>query len=128
MFIVHCNKQYYIINTACLLTFRQGTFVRIIMTEQEQITRILTLLELNNSRLDQLDRDIRREIRETNERIEATNQRIEEEVKRWDERFFNLVKEQGQTARTIIITAASVVVLSPVLGAVVELVEKFVIK
>ncbi len=80
------------------------------MTEQEQITRILTLLELNNSRLDQLDRDIRREIRETNERIEATNQRIEEEVKRWDERFFNLVKEQGQTARTIIITAASVVV------------------
>ena len=98
------------------------------MTEQEQITRILTLLELNNSRLDQLDRDIRRDIRETNERIEATNQRIEEEVKRWDERFFNLVREQGQTARTIIITAASVVVLSPVLGAVVELVEKFVIK
>ena len=98
------------------------------MTEQEQITRILTLLELNNSRLDQLDRDIRRDIRETNERIEATNQRIEEEVKRWDERFFNLVKEQGQTARTIIITASSVVVLSPVLGAVVELVEKIVIK
>ena len=111
-----------------MLIFRQGTFVIIIMTEQEQITRILTLLELNNSRLDQLDRDIRRDIRETNERIEATNQRIEEEVKRWDERFFNLVKEQGQTARTIIITAASVVVLSPVLGAVVELVEKFVIK
>ncbi|CCQ56639.1 hypothetical protein [Crocosphaera watsonii] len=105
------------------------------MTEQEQLTRILTLVELTNSRLDQLDRDIRetnqrieKENQETKQRIEATNQRIEEEVKRWDERFFNLVKEQGQTARTIIITAASVVVLSPVLGAVVELVEKFVIK
>ncbi len=98
------------------------------MTEQEQLTRILTLVELTNSRLEQLDRDIR----ETNERIEkeskTINQRIEEEVKRWDERFFNLVKEQGQTARTIIIAAASVVVLSPVLGAVVELVEKFMIQ
>ena len=84
------------------------------MTEQEQLTRILTLVELTNSRLDQLDKDIR-----------ATNQRIEEETKRWDERFFQLVKEQGQTARTIIIAAASVVVLSPVLGACTEFVRRF---
>lgn len=96
------------------------------MSEQEQLTRILTLVELTNSRLEQLDRDIKA----TNERIEkesqCLNQRLEEEVKRWDERFFNLVKEQGQTARTIIIAAASVVVLSPVLGAVIELVEKLI--
>jgi hypothetical protein len=95
------------------------------MTEQEQLTRILMLVELTNSRLDQLDRDIK----ETNNRIERdikeTNQRIEAEVKRWDERFFQLVKEQGQTARTIIIAAASVVVLSPGLGAVVDLVSRF---
>ncbi|GBF79866.1 hypothetical protein [Aphanothece sacrum] len=94
------------------------------MTEQEQLTRILTLVELTNSRLDKLDRDIQ----DTNQRfereIQATNQRIEDEVKRWDERFFQLVKEQGQTARTIIIAAASVVVLSPVLGSVVELISK----
>ena len=83
-------------------------------TEQEQLTRILTLVELSNSRLDKLDQDIR-----------ATNQRIEEETKRWDDRFFQLVKEQGQTARTIIIAAASVVVLSPVLGAVTDLASKF---
>ncbi|MDJ0661426.1 MAG: hypothetical protein QNJ42_18335 [Crocosphaera sp.] len=96
------------------------------MSEQEQLTRILTLVELTNSRLEQLDRDIKA----TNERIEkesqCLNQRLEEEVKRWDERFFNLVKEQGQTARTIIIAAASVVVLSPVLGTVIELVEKLI--
>ena len=55
-------------------------------TEQEQLTRILTLVELSNSRLDKLDQDIR-----------ATNQRIEEETKRLDDRFFPLVKEQGQT-------------------------------
>jgi vacuolar-type H+-ATPase subunit H len=95
------------------------------MTEQEQLTRILMLVELTNSRLDQLDRDIK----ETNNRIERdvkeANQRLQEEVKRWDERFFQLVKEQGQTARTIIIAAASVVVLSPVLGTVVDLVSRF---
>lgn len=84
------------------------------MTEQEQLTRILTLVELSNSRLDKLDQDIR-----------ATNQRIEEETKCWDDRFFPLIKEQGQTARTIIIAAASVVVLSPVLGAVTDLASKF---
>ena len=84
------------------------------MTEQEQLTRILTLVELSNSRLDKLDQDIR-----------ATNQKIEEETKRWDDRFFQLVKEQGQTDRTIIIAAASVVVLSPVLGAVTDLASKF---
>lgn len=87
------------------------------MTEQEQLTRILTLVELSNSRLDKLDQDIR-----------ATNQRLEDEVKRWDDRFFQLVKEQGQTARTIIIAAASVVVLSPVLGAVTEFVGRFLVK
>ena len=54
-------------------------------TEQEQLTRILTLVELSNSRLDKLDQDIR-----------ATNQRIEEETKRWDDRFFQLVKEVRQ--------------------------------
>lgn len=87
------------------------------MTEQEQLTRILTLVELSNSRLDQLDQNIR-----------ATNQRLEDEVKRWDDRFFQLVKEQGQTARTIIIAAASVVALNPVLGAVTEFVGRFLVK
>jgi hypothetical protein len=76
------------------------------MTEQEQLTRILTLVELTNSRLDKLDQDIK-----------ETNQHIETEVKRWDERFFQLIKEQGQTSRTIIIAAASVVVFGPVFGA-----------
>lgn len=84
------------------------------MTEQEQLTRILTLVKLSKSRLDKLDQDIR-----------ATNQRIEEETKRWDDRFFPLIKEQGQTDRTIIIAAACVVVLSPVLRAVTDLASKF---
>ncbi len=91
------------------------------MTEQEQLTQILSLLN-------KLDNDIR----QTNNRLEATNQRLEEEAKKnseqfqkWDDRYFQLVKDQGNTARTIIIAAASVVVLSPVLGAVAELVSHY---
>jgi MerR family transcriptional regulator, repressor of the yfmOP operon len=87
------------------------------MTEQKQLTKILTLVELSNARLDKLDRD-----------IQETNKRIEDEVKRWDERFFQLVKDQGTTARTIIIGAATVVVLSPALGAVGDFVEHLYLK
>ncbi|BAZ46932.1 hypothetical protein NIES4102_39780 (plasmid) [Chondrocystis sp. NIES-4102] len=91
------------------------------MTEQEQLTKILNLLETNNSRLDKLDTDIRA----TNKRLEEEAQETKKQFQKWDDRYFNLVKEQGQTARTIIIAAASVVVLSPVLGAVAELVKHF---
>lgn len=94
------------------------------MNEQEQLTRILTLVELTNSRLDKLDQDIRSTNERIDKNIQETNQRIESEVKRWDERFFQLVKEQGQTSRTIIVAAASVVVLSPVLGAIMDLIAK----
>ena len=91
------------------------------MTEQEQLTQILSLLN-------KLDSDIR----ETNQKLEATNQELKEEAKKtkeqfqkWDDRYFQLVKDQGNTARTIIIAAASVVVLSPVLGAVAEIVSHY---
>ena len=91
------------------------------MTEQEQLTRILTLVELTNSRLDKLDQDIQIANQRIQTEAKNASDRLETEVKRWDDRFFQLVKEQGQTARTIIIAAASVVVLSPVLGAVTDL-------
>jgi hypothetical protein len=95
------------------------------MTEQEQLTRILTLVELTNSRLDKLDQDIQIASQRIQTEAKNVSDRLETEVKRWDDRFFQLVKEQGQTARTIIIAAASVVVLSPVLGAVTDFASKF---
>jgi hypothetical protein len=95
------------------------------MTEQEQLTRILTLVELTNSRLDKLDQDIQIANQRIQTKAKNASDRLETEVKRWDDRFFQLVKEQGQTDRTIIITVASVVVLSPVLGAVTDLASKF---
>jgi MerR family transcriptional regulator, repressor of the yfmOP operon len=95
------------------------------MTEQEQLTRILTLVELTNSRLDKLDQDIQIASQRIQTEAKNASDRLETEVKRWDDRFFQLVKEQGQTDRTIIIAAASVVVLSPVLGAVTDFASKF---
>ncbi|MEB3229075.1 MAG: hypothetical protein VKJ27_11905 [Synechocystis sp.] len=83
------------------------------MTEQEQLAKIITLVETNNQRLDNLE-----------QQIQQNREQLAEEVKRWDDRFFQLVKEQGQTSRTIIIAAASVVVLSPVLGTVAEFVAR----
>jgi MerR family transcriptional regulator, repressor of the yfmOP operon len=79
------------------------------------------LLKTNNSRLSKLDTDIR----ETNKRLEKEAKDNKEQFKKWDERYFQLIKEQGVTARTIIIAAASVVVLSPVLGAVADIVLTF---
>ena len=88
------------------------------MNEQNELSQILSLLN-------KLDTDVRA----TNERIDVANKRLEEDSKKfqakfekWDERYFQLVKEQGNTARTIIIAAASVIVLSPVLGAVTDFV------
>ncbi len=81
------------------------------MNEQTELSQILSLLN-------KLDTDVR----ETNKRLEKHIEETKENFDKWDERYFNLVKEQGSTARTIIIAAASVVVLSPVLGAIADLV------
>lgn len=82
-------------------------------TEDNQLTQVLNLL----NRMDEDIRELKKEQAETNERIG-----------KWDDRYFQLVKDQGNSARTIIIAAASVVVLSPVLGAVADLVTNHFIK
>ncbi len=105
------------------------------MTEQEQLTQILSLLNKLDDDVRQTNKKVEetnQKLEDTNQRLEATNQRLEEEAKKtneqfqkWDDRYFQLVKDQGITARTIIIAAASVVILSPVLGAVAELVNNY---
>ncbi|MGL6344530.1 MAG: hypothetical protein ACRC80_35945 [Waterburya sp.] len=89
------------------------------MNEQSELGQILALLN-------KLDTDIRATNEKLGIEIEENKKKFEEtkeQFQKWDERYFNLVKEQGNTARTIIIAAASVVVLSPVLGAVADLVK-----
>jgi MerR family transcriptional regulator, repressor of the yfmOP operon len=90
------------------------------MTEQEQLTRILNSIETITSQIESINNRL--------DKMEEGQKRLEEEVKRWDDRFFQLVKKQGQTARTIIIAAASVTVLSPALGAAVDFFSGFLIQ
>ena len=54
---------------------------------------------------------------ELREGLEANRKELREEVERWDERFFQFTRDNLNTSRTFIITAGSVVVLSPVLQA-----------
>ncbi len=91
------------------------------MTEQEQLTQILSLL----NKLDDDIRQTNKELEETRQEMKAEAKKTSEQFQKCDDRYFQLVKDQGNTARTIIIAAASVVVLSPVLGAVVEIVGKY---
>ena len=86
--------------------------IKTIMNEPSELSQILALLN-------KLDTDVRA----TNKRLEAEIEENKKKFEKWDERYFQLVKDQGNTARTIIIAAASVVVLSPVLGAVADLVK-----
>ena len=86
--------------------------IKTIMNEPSELSQILALLN-------KLDTDVRA----TNKRLEAETLENKKKFEKWDERYFQLVKDQGNTARTIIIAAASVVVLSPVLGAVADLVK-----
>ncbi|MDJ0577379.1 MAG: hypothetical protein QNJ65_19740 [Xenococcaceae cyanobacterium MO_234.B1] len=86
--------------------------IKTIMNEPSELSQILALLN-------KLDTDVRA----TNKRLEAETEENKKKFEKWDERYFQLVKDQGNTARTIIIAAASVVILSPVLGAVADLVK-----
>jgi septal ring factor EnvC (AmiA/AmiB activator) len=62
-------------------------------------------------------RNISQQISELRADLEQSRQDLKAEVERWDERFFQFTRDNLTTARTIIITAGSVVILSPVLQA-----------
>jgi MerR family transcriptional regulator, repressor of the yfmOP operon len=87
------------------------------MTEQNELGQILALLNKLDTDIRATNEKLEKEIEENKKKSEETR----EQFQKWDERYFNLVKEQGNTARTMIIATASVVVLSPVLGAVADL-------
>ena len=89
------------------------------MNEPSELGQILALLNRLDADVRATNEKLAIEIEENKKKFEET----QEQFKKWDERYFQLVKEQGSTARTIIIAAASVVVLSPVLGAVADLVK-----
>jgi hypothetical protein len=52
--------------------------------------------------------------------------RLTEDVKRWDDRFFQLSRDNLMISRTVIITAGTVVIISPVLQALAPAIETVV--
>jgi len=58
--------------------------------------------------------------------LETNRKELRAEVERWDERFFQFSRDNLNTSRTIIITAGSVVVLSPVLQALAPAIKTIV--
>ena len=82
------------------------------MNEPNEFSQILSLLNKLDTDIRATNERLEKEIQENKAKFEETK----EQFKKWDERYFQLVKEQGNTARTIIVAAASVVVLSPVFG------------
>jgi ABC-type lipoprotein release transport system permease subunit len=61
--------------------------------------------------------DLGQNRQELNDKLEQSRQELKTEVERWDESFFQFQRDNLTTARTIIITAGSVVILSQVLQA-----------
>lgn len=58
--------------------------------------------------------------------IERSNEKLSAETQKWDERFFQLSRDTLNFSRNVIITAAVVAVLAPLLReAIVTLVETF---
>ncbi|WP_051020998.1 hypothetical protein [Synechococcus sp. PCC 6312] len=86
------------------------------MSEPEFQTQVLTELRSINQRLDHLEAD-----------LAASTQRMD----KWEERFFQLSRDNLIIARTVIVAAASVVIFGSLLqnadaliGAVTKLLER----
>ena len=84
------------------------------------------LLTINQSLTEGFE-EVNKRIDQTNERVDQTNERVDRiekdlstmrtDVVKWDDRFFQLTRDANARANTIIIAAASVVVLSAVAQA-----------
>ncbi|MEN9220822.1 MAG: hypothetical protein Q6M04_00135 [Thermostichus sp. BF3_bins_97] len=84
----------------------------------DRLDRIERTVEANAQAIAQLTQ----QNQEVLERIARTEERIEAEVKRWDERFFQLSRDTLNFTRNIVTIAAVTAVLIPLLKDVAPLV------
>ncbi|MEN9222723.1 MAG: hypothetical protein Q6M04_09835 [Thermostichus sp. BF3_bins_97] len=103
------------------------------MTTDERLERIETAIEIlgqdNRAILERLEVDSKRYAAENQavlEQLEASRQELREEVKRWDERFFQLSRDTLNFTRAVVTTAAIVAVLIPFLKDVAPLLIELV--
>jgi type IV secretory pathway component VirB8 len=79
----------------------------------------------SNDRLDRIEANLELISNNVAKNTEAI-EKLSADVARWDERFFQLSRDNLTIARTIIITAGTVVILSPVLQALAPAIETVV--
>ncbi|MEN9226522.1 MAG: hypothetical protein Q6M54_13745 [Thermostichus sp. DRC_bins_24] len=94
---------------------------RIERTVEANAQAIAQLVQQNQEVLQTIAQTEER-IAQTEERIARTEERIEAEVKRWDERFFQLSRDTLNFTRNIVTIAAVTAVLIPLLKDVAPLV------
>ncbi len=70
--------------------------------------------------------DVLMEVRGIRQDLEATRQEFQAEVKRWDERFFQLSRDTLNFTRAVVTTAAVVAVIIPLLKDVAPLVIELI--
>lgn len=71
-------------------------------------------------------RQLQQNVEQLSTDIERSNEKLSAETQKWDERFFQLSRDTLNFSRNVIITAAVVAVLAPLLReAIVTLVETF---
>lgn len=79
-------------------------------SEPSRLDRIEALVEANAKSINQLEADLKAESR------------------KWDERYFQLTRDTLGTAKTIIVTAGTVTILSPLLQALSPAIKELVIR
>lgn len=91
---------------------------------EERLARIERTVEANAQAIAQLARqnqELMQTIAGTEERIARAEERLEAEVKRWDERFFQLSRDTLNFTRNVVTIAAITAVLIPLLRDVAPL-------
>jgi MerR family transcriptional regulator, repressor of the yfmOP operon len=84
--------------------------------------QILTEIRQLRQNVEQLSSDVER----LSSEIERSNETLSAETQKWDERFFQLSRDTLNFSRNVIITAAVVAVLAPILReSIVALIEAF---
>jgi len=96
---------------------------------EERLDRIERLAEANTQAIATLTHQIEantQAIATLTQKVETISQELRDEVRRWDERFFQLSRDNLNVSRTIIIVAGSAVIFSPLFQSLSPLIQKLV--
>lgn len=93
---------------------------------EPDLREVIQKLDQLSTNVEQLRTDLqeaRTDLQEARTDLQGVRTELKEEVKRWDERFFQLTRDELTRANTIIITAGTVVVLQAFAPAIRDLIN-----